>query len=133
MRRCRILWSLAVLAVNAALTGCVVGYGPCLLLEPVKHTFTGQVHFHDYPESAGVDNVPILVLDSTSYVYAPAQSNHCQSANDLQLVGVTEFPDNVGENSHVKVEGSLFEAVSSRHHTKFLINVQSIEPTVLQR
>jgi len=39
------------------LSGCVIGYGPCLFLQPVKHTFTGLVHFRDYPASDGIDNV----------------------------------------------------------------------------
>ncbi len=110
------------------LSGCVLGYGPCLILEPVNHSFTGHVHFRDFPETNGVDNVPLLVLDNTAYVYAPAESHRCVSANEVQLVGVSEFPDSVGENAHVKVEGSIFEAVSDRQHTRFLINVHRIEP-----
>ena len=39
-----------------------------------------------------LDNVPVLALDQTAYVYAPAQSHLCLSANDVQLVGIAEFP-----------------------------------------
>ena len=53
-----------------ALSGCVLGYGPCLFLQPVKHDFVGVVHFHDYPEADGIDNVPIVTLDTTAYTYA---------------------------------------------------------------
>ena len=57
-----------------------------------------------------------------------AQSLLCLAANDVQLVGVAEFPQSIGENSHVSVEGTLFEAVSARQYTRFLINVSSIVP-----
>lgn len=112
----------------AALSGCVLGYGPCLVLQPVKHDFVGVVHFHDYPSGDGIDNVPVLVLDTTAYVYAPAQSHRCLPANDLQMMGFAEFPRDIGENSHVAVTGSLTEATTSRQHTSFLLNVTSILP-----
>ena len=56
------------------LSGCVLGYGPCLFQQPVKNTLTGHVHFRDFPTQEGVDNVPVLSLDKTAYIYAPAQS-----------------------------------------------------------
>jgi hypothetical protein len=121
-------WRLICIGVCAALSGCVLGSGPCLWLGPIKNNFTGHVHFRDYPETDGLDNVPILLLDKTVYIYAPAQSQQCMAANDVQLVGVTEFPQDVGENSHVTVQGTLFEAVSGRQHTRFLINVISMAP-----
>jgi hypothetical protein len=99
-----------------------------LLQQPVKSTLTGHVHFRDFPAPEGVDNVPVLSLDRTAYVYAPAESHHCLSANDVQLVGIAEFPQNVIENSHVSVDGTLFQAASSREHTPFLMNVQTILP-----
>jgi len=111
-----------------ALSGCVLGYGPCLFQQPVKHTLTGVVHFKDYPAPDGLDNVAILALDQTAYIYAPAQSTHCLAANDLQLVGLAEFPANIVENSHVAVDGSLFPATTSRQHTTFMFNVSSILP-----
>jgi hypothetical protein len=119
---------LFALIASWALSGCVLGYGPCLFLQPVKHDFVGVVHFHDYPEADGIDNVPIVTLDTTAYVYAPAQSHRCLPANDLQLVGLAEFPRDIGENSHVAVTGSLTEQTSSRQHTPFLLNVTSILP-----
>jgi hypothetical protein len=111
-----------------ALSGCVLGSGPCLWLKPVRVTLAGHVHFRDFPGRDGIDNVPLLVLDTQKYVYAPAQSHLCLAANDLQLVGVAEFPQSIGENSHVSVVGSLLEAVSARQYTRFLIDVISIEP-----
>ncbi len=125
MRIARLLFSLMACA---ALGGCVLGYGPCLVLQPVRHEFVGVVHFHDYPASDGIDNVPILTTDTTAYVYAPAQSHRCLPANDLQLVGLAEFPKNIGENSHVAVTGSLTEATTSRQHTTFLLNVITMLP-----
>ena len=108
------------------LSGCVVGYGPCLFQPPFKNTLIGHVHFRDYPTSDGVDNVPILTLDKTAYIYAPAQSIHCLPANDIQLVGVIEFPRNITENTHVTAEGTLFQSGTGREHTPFVMNVNTI-------
>ena len=118
------LW---LLGVVAGLAGCVHGYG-CLFLQPVKHTLTGRVHFRKYPAADGVDNVPILVLDRTVYVYAPAHSYTCMSATDLELVGVSEFPETVIENSLVSVTGGLYESTSAHEYTRFLMNVQTLLP-----
>ena len=110
------------------LSGCVIGYGPCLFQQPVKNTLSGHVHFRDYPAANGFDHVPVLALDRTAYVYAPAQSHHCMSANDVQLIGIAEFPQNVIENSHVNVDGVLFQAGSAGQYTPFLMNVTTILP-----
>ena len=119
------------LMVNAGLymllSGCVIGSGPCLWLQ-VRHDFTGHVHFREFPRSDGVDTVPILILDKTLYMYAPPQSFHCLAANDVQLVGMTEFPDSIGENTHVIVDGKMIEGVTAGQHTRFVINVISILP-----
>jgi hypothetical protein len=118
------LWILSALV---ALSGCVHGYG-CLLQEPIKHTLTGRIHFRSFPTPAGIDNVPVLALDETAYVYAPAHSYQCMYATDVQLVGVSEFPESIIENSHVSVEGSLFEATAAHEYTRFLINVRTLLP-----
>jgi len=118
------LW---ILCAWVALGGCVHGYG-CLLEEPVKHTFTGRIHFRSFPAADGVDKVPVLALDRTIYVYAPAHSYQCMYATDLQLVGITEFPQTVIEDSRVSVEGSLFEATAPREYTRFLVNVSLLLP-----
>ena len=117
-----------VLGLCLSVQGCVSGYGGCLFVAPVKHTLTGQVHFRSYPAPDGIDNVPILVLDHTAYIYSPAQSFSCQPADELQLVGISEFPQNVVENSHVNVQGKLFGATSSHDHTRFLMNVITLLP-----
>jgi hypothetical protein len=122
-----------IVSVCIALAGCVHGYGGCLFIEPVKHTLTGRVHFRTYPAADGIDNVPVLVLDHMAYVYSPAQSFLCQSADELQLVGVSEFPQNVVENSHVIVEGRLFAAVSSNQHTRFVMDVITLLPDTTNR
>ena len=121
-------WRAATLAMCLGLPGCVIGYGRCLFQQPVKNTLSGHVHFRDYQGSEGIDNVPVLALDRTAYVYAPAQSHHCLPANDVQLVGVSEFPQNVIENSHVSVDGVLFQAASGRQHTPFVMSVTTILP-----
>jgi hypothetical protein len=120
-------WRLISIGICVMLSGCVLGSGPCLWLQ-TKQTFSGRVHFRDFPTKDGIDNVPILILDKTEYVYSPAQSFHCQSLNDVQLVGVTEFPQNVGENSHISVEGTVYQGVGAHEYTQFLINVISILP-----
>jgi hypothetical protein len=109
------------------LSGCVIGSGPCLWLQ-VRHDFVGRVHFREFPRSDGVDTVPILILDKTQYMYAPPQSLHCLPANDLQLVGMTEFPDRIDEGSHVVVEGKVLEGVANGQYTHFVIQVDSILP-----
>jgi hypothetical protein len=116
-----------VLSAVALLSGCVHGYG-CMLQQPLKHTVTGRVHFREFPAADGVDHVPILVLDHTAYVYAPAHGYHCLAATDMQLVGVSEFPENVIEDSRVSVEGSIFEATAAHEYTRFLINVRQLLP-----
>jgi hypothetical protein len=116
-----------ILGVLAALCGCVHGYG-CLLEEPIRHTLTGRIHFRSFPAADGVDKVPILSLDHTIYVYAPAHSYQCLFATDVQLVGVSEFPETVIENSRVSVEGSLFESTAAHEYTRFLLNVSLLLP-----
>jgi hypothetical protein len=120
------IWRLTFIGAYLGLSGCVVGYGPCLLQPPFKNTLTGHVHFRDYPTADGVDNVPILTTDKTAYIYAPAESIRCQPANDIQLVGVIEFPQNITENSHVTVEGTLFQSANDRQYTPFVMNVNTI-------
>jgi hypothetical protein len=122
------LWRASLIALCCGMTACVHGYGACLFIQPVKHTLTGNVHFRTYPVEGGVDNVPVLELDRTAYVYSPAQSLLCQPANELQLVGISEFPESVVESSHVSVQGKLFAAVSSHDHTRFLMNVITLLP-----
>jgi hypothetical protein len=109
------------------LSACVIGSGPCLWLQ-VRHDFTGHVHFREFPRSDGVDTVPILILDKTQYMYAPSQSFHCLAANDVQLVGMAEFPASIGENTHVIVDGKMIEGVTAGQHTGFVINVIGILP-----
>jgi hypothetical protein len=68
------------------------------------------------------------VLDRTAYVYSPAHSYQCMSATDVQLVGVSEFPENIIENSRVTAQGSLFESTSAHQYTRFLMNVTMLLP-----
>ena len=116
-----------ILGALVALSGCVHGSG-CLFLQPIKHTLTGRIHFRSFPAPDGIDSVPVLVLDRTAYVYSPAHSYQCMSATDVQLVGVSEFPENIIENSHVTVQGSLFESTSAHQYTRFLMNVTMLLP-----
>lgn len=113
--------------MSISLSSCVLGHGRCQWLEPFKTTLTGTLHFRSYPAADGMDHVPILALDTTTYIYAPALSHECLSANELQLVGVAEFPPNMAENSQIIVKGSLFGAVSGHQHTRFLLNVANVQ------
>jgi len=119
---------IAALAACAAAAGCVHGYGACLWIQPVKHTLGGRIHFRSYPTQDGIDHVPVLALDRTAYLYSPALSTSCQPVNDLQLVGVSEFPESVVEDSHVSVQGKLFDATSAHDHTRYLMNVITLLP-----
>jgi hypothetical protein len=122
------IWRWSFIGACLGLSGCVFGYGPCLFQQPVKNNLTGRVHFRDYPTAGGVDHVPILALDKTAYIYAPAESLHCLPANDVQLVGLAEIPRDVIENSHVSVDGVVFQAGSGREHTPFVMKVRTILP-----
>jgi hypothetical protein len=110
-----------------ALSGCVIGSGPCLWLQ-VRHDFIGHIHFREFPRNDGVDTVPILILDKTQYMYAPPQSFQCLPANDLQLVGLAELPDRIDEGTRVIVDGKVLEGVAKDQHTRFVIEVVSVLP-----
>lgn len=121
------LQPLLSLGLCISLSGCVVGSGPCLWLQ-VRHDFTGRVHFREFPQQDGVDTVPILILDKTQYIYSPALSFQCLPANDVQLVGLTEFPDSIGENTHVIVDGKILQGVAQGQYTRFVIQVNGLLP-----
>jgi hypothetical protein len=65
-------------------------------------------------------------------MYAPPQSFHCLPANDVQIVGMSEFPDSIGENTHVVVDGKMVEGVADGQHTRFVIQAISVLPTGLK-
>jgi hypothetical protein len=115
-------------ALSIALSGCVIGSGACLLQEPFKHSFQGKVRIQTFPAGDGIDHVPVLTLDRTAYIYAPANSHYCMPANDLQLVGWSELPPDIADDTHVEVTGSLFQAATVHQHTAFLVNVRNILP-----
>jgi len=47
----------------------------------------------------------------------------------VQLIGLTEFPDSIGEGTHVSVDGNVVEGVAQGQYTRFVIKVISILPT----
>ena len=120
---------LLALIATTSLSGCVLGYGRCLFLEPVKVSLSGTVHFREFPATNYIDRVPILTLDRTEYVYNPAQSKQCRSADDLQLAPLVDLPVDIGENAHVIVDGTLVDATQAHQHTRFVLNVASIHLT----
>jgi len=111
-----------------ALSGCVVGSGACLFQEPFRHSFQGKIRIQTFPAGDGIDHVPVLTLDHTAYIYAPANSHFCMPANELQLVGWSELPPEIADDTHVEVTGSLFLAATQHQHTAFLVNVRNILP-----
>jgi hypothetical protein len=117
-----------LMVFGSVLSGCVVGSGACLFEAPFKHTITGIVHFQDFPSGDQIDHVPVLTVDKTAYIYAPATSIHCLPATELQLVGFSELPPDMGEGARVEVTGSVFQAASAHQHTPFLIEVKAILP-----
>lgn len=119
---------LAAALLPLLLQGCVMGYGPCMITGPVKHTFTGKVQYKQYPDPGGIDTVPVLLLDRTEYVYLPAQSTRCLAANDVQLSGLAQLPRDVVEGTHVVVEGKIFAATGAHEHTPLLIAVTTVLP-----
>jgi hypothetical protein len=122
------IWRFCILGFCLACAGCVAGYGGCLFMAPVKHTLTGRVHFRSYPAGDGIDNVPVLALDQMAYLYSPSQSFSCLPTDELQLVGISEFPQNIVENSLVSIQGTLFGATSAHDHTRFLMHVITMLP-----
>jgi hypothetical protein len=121
----RTLKLLALLSIMA-LSGCVLGYGRCLFLEPVKSSLAGTVHFREFPADNYIDRVPVLTLDRTEYIYNPAQSRQCRSAHEVQLAPIADLPEDIAENAHVVVEGALVDATQAHQHTRFVLNVASI-------
>jgi len=117
---------ISAIAAILPLAGCVLGHGRCLFLAPLKSSLTGTVHFREFPAKNFIDRAPILSLDRTEYVYNPAQSRQCQSAEEVQLVPIADLPDTIGDNAHVVVEGSLVDATQDHQHTRFVLNVASI-------
>jgi hypothetical protein len=120
--------SLLAPAFCIVLCGCVYGSGPCLLQEPFKHSFQGKVRIQTFATGDGIDYVPILTLDRTAYIYAPANSRFCVPANEVQLVGWSQLPPDIVDDTHVEVTGSLFQAATMHQHTPFLVNVRTMLP-----
>ena len=119
---------LGILVCVCRRCGCVHGYGGCLFMAPFKHTLTGRVHFRSFPMPDGIDEVPILALDHTAYLYSPAQSFSCLAADELQLVGDLGVSAEHRREFARQRQGTLFGAASSHEHTRFLMNVITLLP-----
>ncbi len=117
----------AFLAACMALSGCVLGYGRCLLLSPIRTTLSGTLDFHSYPVGGTVERVAVLTTDHSQYVYAPAESAQCRIAERFQLVGWGEYPPDLRDGTRVRVAGSLAVATSPHQHTHFVLQVRSID------
>lgn len=125
----RILRRLCLLIgmVFFGLQGCVLGYGGCKLTDPVKTTLSGRVHFRDFRDDGGLDRAPILTLDRTEYIYSPGVGRQCRPALDMQLIPLTDLPDNIVAGAHVRVVGSIAQASQRGQHTAFVFNVTTVQ------
>lgn len=112
---------------TAGLQGCVLGYGHCKLTDPVTTSLVGHVHFRDYRDETTFDRAPILTLDRTEYIYAPALGKQCASAGEMQLMPLADLPDNIAEGAHVRVRGTIVQANQRGQHTRFVFNVATVE------
>ncbi len=115
------------LVVCAALSGCVVGYGPCLFLSPVRVSLTGTMHFRTYKVGDEIERVAVLTSDRSEYVYAPAQSHLCLMAEDFQLAGWDDYPTDLVDGTRIAVRGGLIEASTPHQHTRFLLKIRNLE------
>ena len=79
-----------------------------------------------YPAAEGIDYTPVLALDRTEYVYAPAQSISCLAVNDVQLAGLAEFPPNIVENSHITVRGTLAQGDAGKREAQHAGEPQAV-------
>jgi hypothetical protein len=120
--------ALISIATCIAASGCVLGSGACLFQQPFTHRVVGTIHFRTYGAGDEIDHVPVLSLDQTAYIYAPSLSHLCLPANDLQLVGWSEFPPDIPENTRIEVDGSIFQSASTHQYTPFLMTVRDILP-----
>ncbi len=111
----------------ACLSGCVMGYGRCLFTDPVKTSLSGRVHFREFRDDNTLDRAPILTLDRTEYIYAPSLGKQCRSVLEVQLMPLTDLPDNIADGAHVRVEGSIVLANQRGQHTAFVINVATVQ------
>ncbi len=118
----------AFMAACAALSGCVLGYGRCLLLSPIRTTLSGTLDFHTYEVGGVVERVAVLTADHSQYVYAPAENAQCQIAERFQLVGWGEYPPDLRDGTRARVSGALAVATSPHEHTHFVLRVRSIDP-----
>jgi hypothetical protein len=116
---------LSMASWSIALSGCVLGYGHCLLLEPLKTHLAGTLHYRKFPVTDGMDDVPILVLDRTAYIYSPATSKQCVSANEVQLLPLTDLPESVHDSAKLEIRGSIALAADAHQHTRFIMNVDT--------
>lgn len=102
------------------LASCVAGYGRCLFLQPARSTLTGRVQL--------AAQFPLLTLDETAYVYAPASSSQCTAVRDLELVLSGAAMEKVPDGARVTVRGAIFEDAGDRHATRFAMDVLDVVP-----
>ena len=119
--------TILALFASAALSGCVLGYGRCLFLDPVRVSLTGTLHWRTYEVDGAAERVAVLHADGSQYVYAPAESRLCQMASDFQLTGWSDYPPNLTDGARVSVAGSLLQATSAHQHTRFLVKLRRID------
>jgi len=123
----RKFWRLGVLFARTWAVGLRQRLRSCLFQQPVKNTCDRGVFIFGLSGRQWRGQCARVGARSDCLYIAPAQSHHCLPANDVQLVAVSEFRKR-DRNSHVSVDGVLFQAGSGRQHTPFVMNVTTILP-----
>ncbi|MDE2304330.1 MAG: hypothetical protein KGL34_02135 [Gammaproteobacteria bacterium] len=121
------LRTVAACIASLALGGCVIGYGRCLLLSPMRVSLTGTLHFRTYEIDGLPERVAVLQADSSQYIYAPAQSRQCEMASNFQLTGWSDYPPDLVEGSRITVHGSLLQSTSVHQHSRFILKLRRLE------
>lgn len=94
----------------------------------VAKTFYGPPNYGETPKIDGRERQYILVLDSAVDVIGSKSETLDEperGVKELTLIAMASLEPFLGK--HVKVDGTLFHAVSAHHHTKVLIMVSSIK------
>lgn len=95
----------------------------------VYRTFYGPPGYGESPKTDSRETQPILILDSPVDVIA-SQYDSAERGVKLVTLVVMDFKANPVRpllGTRVKVEGTLFHAITGHHHTKVLMTVSYIK------
>lgn len=97
----------------------------------VLRTFYGPPNYGENPKTDSRETQAILILDSAVNVTATGSDTTDETERNVKRITlvVHDFKANPVRpllGRHVRVEGTLFHAITGHHHTKVLITVSSI-------